>query len=42
MVWTRLPGLSGAMCKRSIIRAVGGAIGKVMNIDYNIGRFARM
>lgn len=47
LVWIRLPGLLVFLYKRKIIDEIGGTIGKVVRLDFNIdsrirGRFARM
>ncbi|MBA0734220.1 hypothetical protein Gogos_018161 [Gossypium gossypioides] len=47
VVWIRLPGLSGAWYKRSLLHAIAKLVGKVVKIDSNTssgvkGRFARM
>ncbi|KAH1122078.1 hypothetical protein J1N35_005238, partial [Gossypium stocksii] len=47
VVWIRLPGLSGAWYKRSLLLAIAKLVGKVVKIDSNTssgvkGQFARM
>ncbi|MBA0763310.1 hypothetical protein Gotri_012776, partial [Gossypium trilobum] len=47
MAWIRLPGLPGHLYKRKIFWEIGGMIGRVAKLDFNIdnrvrGRFARM
>lgn len=47
LVWIRLSGLLGFMCKRNILEVVGGLVGKVAKLNFNTdkktrGHFFRM
>ncbi|MBA0660580.1 hypothetical protein Goklo_012579, partial [Gossypium klotzschianum] len=47
MVWIRLPGLLGFLYKKKILEEIGGLIGTVTRLDFQIdkglrGKFARM